>query len=90
MQAVFEKLWNGTLSPITTCGDSSTEVEEPSQLIQRNKSALTKELTPHQIGLFSRYCDCTEAYLYFISLYAFRDGFCLATKLMNEALSSSP
>ena len=89
MQSILEKLWNGTLSPITACGTGSAEVEELTQLMQRNKSELTKNLTPQQSGLFSRYCDCADEYLYFISLYAFREGFCLAAKLMSEAFSSS-
>ena len=90
MQTILEELWNGTLSPITTCGSGSTEVGELAQLIQRNKADLTRELSPYQSDLFSRYCDCSDEYLYFISMHAFRDGFRLAAKLLGEAFCSSP
>lgn len=87
MKDTIEKLWNGEITPAEKCGADDPELEELITLLERHKEALGKKLDRQQKDIFEKYLDCVEEYIYFTSMHAFSDGFCLASKLMCEALS---
>ena len=87
MKRTIEYLWNGNITPAEHCGAHDPEVDELVRLMERNKEDLDKELSKHQKDVLDKYMDCTEEYIYLITMLAFQDGFCLASKLLTEALS---
>ena len=84
---IIEDLWNGSIRPCQNCETDDPQVGELISLMQRNKDKLRKELNPSQTNILQNYVDCTEEYLCLSSMYAFREGFSLACKLLTEALS---
>ena len=87
MTAFFEQLWNGNITPYKNCGKGDQEVEELTELIERNKKSLDNSLENGQKKLLERYVGCCNEYWYLITVHAFRTGFSLASKLLTEALS---
>ena len=87
MHNIIEELWNGNIVPSQNCGTDDPQVGELIALMERNKEKLTNELTPNQTIILEKYMDCVEEYLCLSSMYAFREGFCLASKLLAVALS---
>ena len=86
--SIIESLWSGNVPPCEQCGSNDPEIEELIALIERNKEKLHRELTPLQHKIFDSFVDCTNEYTYLIAQQAFHDGFCLACKLLAEALTA--
>lgn len=84
--STIEQLWTGVIKPAEDCGVGIPEIENLVVLIERNKEELRRKLGQEQWDVFEKYTDCAEEYSYLVSLRAFSDGFCLAAKLMAEAL----
>ena len=86
MKQTLELLWNGEIAPGQTSGVNDPEMEHLTVLLDRNREALSRELSPAQKALFDKYIDCTNEFNYLSSAQAFCDGFRLASKLLTEAL----
>lgn len=56
-------------------------------LKKRNRASLEDTLNPEQKHLLHIYTLCCEEYNYFMKVSAFRKGFSIATKLLQEALA---
>ncbi len=89
MKRTIEDLWNGNIASAENCGVGDPEIENLVMLIERHKEQLSKELGLQQKRIFEKYVDCTEEYVCLISKCAFSDGFCLASKLVTEALTEN-
>lgn len=89
MKQTIEHLWNGTVTPCSDCGNGDPEIDDLLDLIQRNRDSLILTLNQQQNEIFEKYLDCAEEYTYLLSAHAFSDGFCLAAKLMTEALTTT-
>ncbi len=87
MSSTLAQLWNGNLKPAKDLGDS--EMTEPEALMQRNLVDLEKVLKGSTLNSFEKYADCVNGYVCIACEQAFRDGFCLATKLLTEAVHDS-
>ncbi len=90
MTALFEQLWNGQIKSYKTCGQSDPEVVELAELVERNKASLNSELAGRQKELLNNYLACRDEYSCLMRMHAFRDGFSLACRLLEEALSDAP
>lgn len=87
MKQIIEDLWNGNIAVGETCGVHNPEVKELIQLMLRNKEALQKELDKNQKAILEKYIDASQEYVFLLAEQAFCDGFCLACRLMAEALT---
>lgn len=83
----IEALWNGNIAPSKNCGTQDPEVKNLEILMERHQKALNKELAGNCRCTFEKYCDCVEEYIWRIGAHAFSEGFCLATRLTQEALA---
>jgi len=86
MKSIFEQLWNGNIKPYETNGVNDPEVEELSELIERNQKSLNKLLGEEEKKVLDTYISCCESYYYLLIVHAFRKGFSLASKLLAEVL----
>lgn len=87
MKKIIEKLWNGDITPAENFGVNDLEIRNLIRLKERNKEALDKLLDEQGKAVFEKFVDCEEEYSCLITTRAFSDGFCLASKLLTEALS---
>lgn len=84
MSTTLTQLWNGNLRPVNDFRNS--EMTELETLMQRNLNDLEKVLKGKAIDSFEKYSDCVSEYVSIACEQAFCDGFCLATKLLTEAV----
>ena len=89
LKQTIEDLWNGNLGPGTKCGVDIPEMEQLSILLDRNREALQETLTLKQMEILQKYTECQNDICSLFAKQAFCDGFCLASKLMSEALTES-
>ena len=86
MESIIEELWFGNIAPCENCGVKDTEIEQLVKLMGEQEDKLRNELGEQQKVLFQQYLTWAGRYACDISACAFRDGFCLATKLIVETL----
>ena len=82
----IQDLWNGNIAPCEHCGSHDAEANHLIGLMERNRESLCSGLTDLQKETFQKYIDCSEEYLLRMQELAFCDGFCVAGKLLTEAL----
>ena len=87
MKGTIENLWNGNIAPGESCGEQNEEIAEILSLMENNVEDLRKVCSERQKQMLEKYIDCAEEYVYLITAQAFCDGFCLASKLLTEALT---
>ena len=86
MSQTIIDLWNGNLAPVEHCGARDPMVREQVSRIERHRETLGRGLTQAQAETFQKYMECSEAYLLRMLELAFRDGFCLGSRLGIETL----
>lgn len=86
MTGAIDKLWSGDIVVGEKCGVGDPEIEKTAMLLEKHKEMLTRELEDQQREVFEKYIDYMEEYMQLVSRNAFREGFCLAGKLVSEAL----
>lgn len=80
-------LWQGNIAPCEHCGVHDPQLNELFSLMGRHKKSLTEDATVQQRDILEKYADCSEEFAQFMAERAFCDGFCLATRLLTEALT---
>ena len=83
----IDALWYGNLLPTESCGLTNPQLRKLLALIVTNKERLDQELDEAQKRVLNAYADSYDEYIHIQSLEAFREGFCLAAKLLTEALT---
>lgn len=86
MTQTISDLWNGNIAPYERCGMRDPDLKHLICLMERNRESLLKETTVQQQEIFEKYEDCSDEYLLRMTERAFCDGFCLASKLLTQAL----
>ena len=86
MTNTIDQLWSGDIVIGEKCGVGDPEIEKTAMLLEKQKETLIKELKEQHREVFEKYSDCMEEYMQLVSKNAFREGFCLAAKLVSEAL----
>ena len=86
MCSAINDLWNGNVAVCEHCGVGDPEIENLVCLIERTRNALESKLDHEQKSLLEKYIDNADEFQYLITQHAFSDGFCLACKLLTEAL----
>ena len=87
MTNTITDLWNGNIAPCERCGAHDPQVNHLVSLMTRNRETLWEGLTEAQRETFQKYIDCSDEYLFHMLELAFRDGFCLGSRLAIESLS---
>ena len=87
MKSIIEELWYGNIAPCENCGVKDKEIERLVKLMGEHEDKLRNELGEQQKVLFQKYVTWSDQYACDISARAFRDGFCLAAKLIAETLA---
>ena len=79
-------LWYGAVAPWETCGVGDKQSIQLCALRERHRVTLHGGLNDAQREVFRKYQQCSEEYLLRMMELAFRDGYCLASRLAAEAL----
>ena len=87
MKPMLEKLWNGRIAPMESCGANDPEVKAIVLLMEQNRTCLEQTLTEEEKQILEKYVQCSEEYAYLLTALAFGEGFSLASKLLTQALS---
>ena len=82
----IEELWDGNLAPGEHCGVGDPEIENLNNLMEWNREQLVQVLGPQQKALLEKYTDCMDEFTLRMTACAFREGYCLGSRLMAEAL----
>lgn len=85
MQTIKD-LWYGKIGPCDHCGSCDPELNHLTDLMERSREDLNKISTPQQMDIFEKYIDCADEYSRLMMEQAFCEGFCLASRIMAEAL----
>ena len=84
MSKLLSELWNGNLSPISTCAMDNREMNHLVELMEKNSSLLQKTLTEEQNKILAAYTDCQSEYQLLLAEAAFAHGFSLAMQLIRD------
>lgn len=89
MNSITE-LWYGNITPMESFGENNPGLRQAERLMLRGGVKLEELLSGEEKQLFLRYCENHAEYVSRSNEQAFREGFCLAAKLITEALSATP
>ena len=87
MKPTIQALWDGNIVPGPNCGAGDTKTERLSIQMDDKREKLEGTLSEEHRRLLKKYIDCTDEYVRMLTAHAFSDGFCLASRLLTEALS---
>ncbi len=83
---MIDELWYGNIMPAEHAGENNPQLRKLLHLIVKNKEILDNTLTDEQRKVLDAYADRYDEYIHILSLETFREGFCLATKIITEGL----
>ena len=89
MTKTIAQLWNGHIEPAQQLGRNNSQMHELEGLMQRNFEKLEDILNGKDLDVLKNYDSCVTEHLILSCEQAFCDGFCLATKILVEALSGA-
>lgn len=81
--SILEELWYGNISP-SEDRDISDEEKKLVELMARHQEYLTSKLKGKELDAFKKYFECCEEYTSLVESQAFKIGFKLAVRLLNE------
>ena len=87
MQTILSRLWNGDLCPVLSSGKNDPEIENLTELLERNAEKLNATLNDEEKNTFTNYIRCVEEYLSLSAEQAFCDGFSLACQFLTQAFA---
>ena len=81
--SILEELWYGNIKP---CEDKDISDEEKKlvELIARHQECLTSKLKDKELDEYKKYVECVDEYTSLVECQAFKIGFKLAIRLLNE------
>ncbi|MBQ8340417.1 MAG: hypothetical protein IJY16_08230 [Clostridia bacterium] len=85
MKKLLQDLWYGNLAPIETLGQTPEYREKLRQLSEAD-ARLRAALNEEQTTLLENLKDCEGAFHLVMEELVFQKGFCLASRLLLEAL----
>ena len=86
MKSIIEDLWYGNITSCEDCGVRDVELEALAKKMVEKEESLRKILTGEERAAFRQYVARSDDYACVFAARAFRDGFCLAGKLLCEVL----
>lgn len=81
--SILEELWYGNIKP---CEDKEISDEEKKlvELMARHQEYLTSTLKDKELDVLKKYVECVDEYTSLVECQAFKIGFKLAIRLLNE------
>ncbi len=81
--SILEELWYGNIKP---CEDKKISDEEKKlvELMARHQEYLTSTLKDKELDVLKKYVECVDEYTSLVECQAFKIGFKLAIRLLNE------
>ncbi len=89
MSRILADLYNGNLEPSVRLDANDPEIRHLEKLMSRNLEKLEAELSEKGKEVMENYNECVNEYVIILTEKAFCDGFCLATRIVAEAMCSS-
>lgn len=88
MNKIIKKIWNGNIDPSSVVGKNNEEIKNVYRLIESNHHKLEAILGDEKnILLLEKYRDYNTEYSALLAEQSFCDGFCLAIKIITEAIT---
>ena len=81
--SMLEELLYGNINP-SEDRDISDEEKKLVELMARHQEYLTSTLKDKELDAFKKYIECCEEYTSLVECQAFKIGFKLAIRLLNE------
>lgn len=81
--SILEELWYGNINP-SEDKNISDEEKKLVELMARHQEYLTLTLKDKELEEFKKYIECCEEYTSLVECQAFKIGFKLAIRLLNE------
>ena len=81
--SMFEVLWYGNIKPFED-KEVSDDEKELVELMARHQEYLTSKLKGKELDEYKKYVECCDEYTSLIECQAFKIGFKLAIRLLNE------
>lgn len=81
--SILEELWYGNINPSEDKEISDGE-KKLVELMARHQEYLTSILKDKELDAFKKYVECCEEYTSLVECQAFKIGFNLAIRLLNE------
>ena len=81
--SILQDLWYGNINP-SEYRDISDGEKKVVELMARHQEYLTSKLKEKELDDFKKYVECCEEYTSLVESQAFKIGFKLAVRLLNE------
>ena len=81
--SILQELWYGNINP-SEDKEVSDEEKKLVELIARHQEYLTLTLKDKELDVFKKYVECVDEYTSLVECQAFKIGFKLAIRLLNE------
>lgn len=89
MSKIISKLWCGAFETVGHSGVNNQEIKELIELLEKQYTKLTTDVDEKQKNEIEKFDLTHSEYASRLSEQAFCDGFCLASKLLIEALGGA-
>ena len=89
MGKIISKLWCGAFETAGHSGVNNKEIKELIELLEKQYTKLTTDVDEKQKNEIEKFDVTHSEYASRLSEQAFCDGFCLASKLLIEALGGA-
>ncbi len=86
MSRILIELFNGNIEPHSKVEDNDPRCRNLRRLMEGHLDTLEAKLSGGERAVFEKYNECLNEYEYLITERAFCDGFCLATRIVAEAM----
>lgn len=81
--SMLKELWYGNINP-SEDKEVSDDEKELVELMARHQEYLTSKLKGKELDEYKKYVECCDGYTSLIECQAFKIGFKLAIRLLNE------
>lgn len=81
--SMLKELWYGNINP-SEDKEVSDDEKELVELMARHQEYLTSKLKGKELDEYKKYVECCDEYTSLIECQAFKIGFKLAVRLLNE------
>ncbi len=89
MSRILKELFYGNLEPSVKLEENDPRLRHLERLIGRHLETLEKKLCKEDKTVFEKYIECCNEYEFLVTEKAFCDGFCMATRIVAEAMCLS-
>ena len=89
MSNTINRLYRGQIEPKNVLGIGNAEMRRAEMLAEKKFYKLKENINEDMKVILDKYSQCIDEYIVLISEQAFNDGFCLATRILSEAIGGA-